>query len=147
MRYQVTEQYRRGEERFIAEFSSYMDWEVFKAFRVREDETQRRRILYRLYENSELIEIVNETQLCTASAQYAEGGRLIEISPSLIYRLILRAQDTAQEQACFDYYSDVKLFLAHRCVYDQYLGEHDVFCVFKHDTLVETFPVYTLRVS
>lgn len=147
MRYQVTEQYRRGEERFIAKFSLYTDWAVFKAFRVREDEAQRRGILYRLYENSELIEIVNETQLCTASAQYAEGGRLIEISPALIYRVTLRVQGITHELACFDYYSDVKLFLMYRCVSDHHLDEHDVFCVFKHETLIETFPVHTVRAS
>ncbi len=144
MRYQTTEQYRRGDEHFIAEFDEYHDWLYFKEARLKEDEVQKRAVLYRLYEHSELVEVVNPAELSIAIAQYADGGRVIEVSPPLIYCLILKTLEAEREVARFDYYSDAKLFLMVRCVKDKVLRDHDFFCLLKYHVLMETFSMYAI---
>jgi hypothetical protein len=145
MRYQVTEQYERGEERFIAEFSRIENWVSFKSIKTNEAQSQHQLIIYRLYDDTDLIEVVNPFEVSTSRAQYADSGRLIGMSAPLVYDLILRSQERDHCLACFDEYADVKLFLEQRCEDDRTLMPQDVFCIFKHRVLIETYSVHSVR--
>ena len=74
MEYGVTEQYARSEEKFIAKFSDLNDATIFIAQKSSNDNIESKKLIYRLYNESELLQEINKENISVAYAQYAEGS-------------------------------------------------------------------------
>ncbi|WP_454781809.1 hypothetical protein [Legionella sp. WA2022007384] len=59
MQYKITEQFARGEEKVIAEFSDLGDTRIFIAKKLALPDLEKQKIIFRLYDDSDLLQEFN----------------------------------------------------------------------------------------
>lgn len=97
MRYKITEQFARGEEKVIADFSELNDTHIFLAKKSANADLEKQKIIFRLYDNSDLLHEINRETISVAHANYAEGnGDLYLIQ--LPFHVMFKAQDVLEKE-------------------------------------------------
>ncbi|KTC90535.1 Uncharacterised protein [Fluoribacter dumoffii] len=139
MQYKVTAQFARGEERIIAELAEVNDARLFIAKKSEKSALEKQNIIYRLYEDSDLLEEFNKEHLSVAYAKYAEGNgdlNLVQLPFQLMFKPVNFPEK--KEIARFDDKNDANLFVISKCESDDALHDQDLFFLFKNRSLMET---------
>lgn len=98
MNYRVTEHYARGNELFIAEFDQLNDANIFLTKKVLLDEADHKKIMYRLYHDTQLIRVSNKENIATTYAQYAEEDADITMTSALQFSVTTQIQNAPQHK-------------------------------------------------
>ncbi|AWN74964.1 hypothetical protein LEAN103870_15930 [Legionella anisa] len=139
MRYKITEQFARGEEKVIADFSELNDTHIFLAKKSANADLEKQKIIFRLYDNSDLLHEINRETISVAHANYAEGnGDLYLIQ--LPFHVMFKAQDVLEKReiANFNDKNDANLFIIGKCESDESIQDNDLFFLFKEQNLIDT---------
>jgi hypothetical protein len=139
MHYKITEHYARGEEKPIAEFRDLNDARIFMAIKVTETELEKHHIIYRIYDDSELLDIINPENIATGYAKYAEGNSDLNIVP-FIFNVMRNIGDTEEKTgiASFNDKNDAHLFIFNKCEADNTVNDNDLFFILKDQNLIDT---------
>ena len=140
MNYQISSQHARSDEKLIAGFSSSDDADIFLNKKIITDRLQNKKIIYRLYANSELLREFNPENISVAHASYADGQGCPSDASSLLFHLSLEIQNPLNNHniGYFNDENDARLFIIEKCEKEYAIKDNDVFCLFKKDVLMET---------
>lgn len=139
MRYKITEQFARGEEKVIADFSELNDTHIFLAKKSANADLEKQKIIFRLYDNSDLLHEINRETISVAHANYAEGnGDLYLVQ--LPFHVMFKGQDVLEKReiANFNDKNDANLFIISKCESDESIQDNDLFFLFKEQNLIDT---------
>jgi hypothetical protein len=138
MEYSVTEQYARSEEKFIAKFSDLNAATIFIAQKSSNDNIESRKLIYRLYNESELLQEINKENISVAYAQYAEGSHTF--NGRLPFLVMIKANNALERKpiANFIDIKDAELFIVGKCDADYTIGDNDLFFIFREQNLMDT---------
>ncbi|CEG57749.1 hypothetical protein [Legionella fallonii] len=133
MQYRVTEHYARGEEKLIAEFSELPDTKIFTAEKLALAAIDRKKLIYRIYDDAELLHEFNEQQISIAYANYADGHADISQVVSFPFSVMLKTKEATEKRniANFNDKEDVYLFVFSKCKSDNIVQDSDLFFITK----------------
>jgi len=134
MDYIVTEQYARGEEKRIAEFDALESIEVFLAAKLSKDEDENKLVIYRVYEDSELIQTINLKSISTTDAYFNQ-------QPVLIYQVRRAHMILAQ----FNSQADAMLFITSQLAREKSGQSAAAWLLFKNNKLIDSLNQSTIR--
>ncbi|HHF7372969.1 hypothetical protein [Legionella bozemanae] len=139
MRYKITEQFARGEEKVIAEFSELNDTRIFLAQKSANADLEKQKIIFRLYDDSDLLHEINRENISVAYAKYAEGNGDINLI-QFPYHTMIKTQKALEKRriANFNDKNDANLFIISKCESDESIQDNDLFFLFKEHTLIDT---------
>ena len=139
MQYTVTQQFERGEENPIAEFTDSNDAHVFLSKKLAQADLEKLRLIYRIYDDSELVGEINPDQISTAYSQYAEGNSDLT-SLAFDFAVMIKAEgsEVKKQLASFKDKSDASLFIISKCAADDGIKDNDLFFIYKGDSLIDT---------
>lgn len=140
MKYKMTEQYAKGEEKPLAEFSDLNDAKLFVAGKSYSDEVAHERRIYRLYDTDQLLAEFNKEkiQAIIERAQFAEGDRDLPDSLSLPFKITRRLENKKEiVLAGLDTIEDANLFIANKFDKDTSIRADDIFCLYRFNGLVD----------
>lgn len=140
MRYKITEHYARGEEKLIAAFNELNEARLFMTQKAVIAEEAKKKIIYRIYDDNELLHELNKTNISITHAQYAEGnGDLNNAAPFIFQVMVKTAQSLEKEIiAQFNDKNDAKLFIVCKIETDKTIHDSDLFFIFKDKILIDT---------
>ena len=136
MKYNVTKHYLKTKEGLIAAFSDLNDAQIFVAIKQTHDEINRNKVLYRIYDENELVqEFKNEIQSLTdpedaetySNAQFSFTVKIQ--SAKSLERIIV---------ACFNDKEDANLFVSNKCSREDTADSGQTFLIFKDQILFAT---------
>jgi hypothetical protein len=138
MRYKTTRQYARGEEVLVAAFCDLEDLALFLDQKSATTKVDHQSLVFRVYEDMDLIHELNPDQLTTAHARYADGSAFLDIV-SLPFKVLVKREPSSMHQAlaCFQDKDDATLFIASKCE-DEQVGGSELFLLMKGPNLMET---------
>ncbi len=139
MRYKITEQFARSEEKVIAEFSELNDSRIFIAKKLTTAELEKQKIIFRLYDDSDLLHELNRENISVAYAKYAEGNGDLNLT-QLPFHVMVNAENTLEKReiANFNDKNHANLFIMSKCESDKTLGDNALFFLFKEQNLIDT---------
>ena len=140
MKYKITEQYARSEEKLIAEFSELNDTRIFVSKKSAHAEVERKKLIYRIYGDSELLQEINKDNISVSSAHYAEGNRDIENAVGFHFNVMIKAMDSEEKKsiANFSKKNDANLFIVSKCEVDNTVRDNVLFFIYKDRDLIDT---------
>ncbi|CAM2925563.1 Uncharacterised protein [Legionella steigerwaltii] len=139
MQYKITEQFARGEEKVIAEFNEFSDTKLFITKKIANSDQEKQKIIYRLYDDSDLLHELNKENISVAYAKYAEGNG--DLNLIQLPFLLMSKQENLQakrEIARFAEQNDANLFMMTKCETDTTTQDNDLFFLFKNQSLIDT---------
>lgn len=136
MIYNVTKLFLKTKEALIATFADLKDAEAFIATKLAQDEINHLNVLYRIYDENELIREFNKELQASIEPDDAETFSKAQFSynvqvqslPSL-ERIIL---------ACFNDKDDASLFITNKCSGEAKSDSGNTFFIFKEQVLLAT---------
>ena len=139
MHYKITEQYARGEEKPIAEFCELDDAQIFVTKKISNDEMQHKKIIYRLYDDSQLLKKFNPENISIGYARYAEEDLDITNTIHFLFNVMIQTGDSLERKniANFNDGNDANLFIIGKCDTDSTVHDNDLFCIFKGKILMK----------
>lgn len=140
MKYNLTEQYARGEEKPIASFNELNDATNFMAKKSSIDEGEGKKVIYRLYDDNDLLQQFNRDNIIIANAAYAYGNRDFDTMPSFACKVMFQLVDTTARKsiANFNDKNDAKLFVISKCGVDHTISDNDLFFIYQSNSLIDT---------
>ena len=125
----MTEQYARGEEKPIAEFNELNDAKNFMAKKSSNDEDEGKKVIYRLYDDTNLLHQLNRDNIITANAKYADGNSDFYTMSAFACKVMFQLVNTTERQsiAKFDDKDDARLFVISKCGADGTIFDNDLF--------------------
>ncbi|MCE0724441.1 MULTISPECIES: hypothetical protein [Legionella] len=139
MRYKITEQFARGEEKVIAEFGELNDTRIFLAKKSANADLEKQKIIFRLYDDSDLVHEINRENISVAYAKFAEGNGDLNLI-QLPFHVMIRTQTILEKRgiANFNDKNDANLFIISKCESDESIQDNDLFFLFKGQNLIDT---------
>ena len=140
MNYKITEHYARGEEKLIAEFNELKEARFFITKKSSIDEPERKKVIYRLYDDQELLCELNRESISVTHAKYAEGNGDFNNATPFIFQVMIKTMDSLERKAIaqFNDKNDAILFVVSLCEADDVLHGNDLFLIFKDQVLIDT---------
>lgn len=140
MNYYLTGQYARGEENPIAAFNELIDVQEFTTIKLAQDELERKRIVYRVYDDQVLLHQFNSENISTSYAQFAEGNGDFNTVESFIFQVILKPFTNPKQKtiAQFNHQPDAYLFITAKFANDHALHDKDLLLLFNAKSLIDT---------
>jgi hypothetical protein len=140
MNYQVTEQYPRSKETFIAELNELMDVQSFLSIQLARDSDTHTKRIYRVYHDGDLLEVINKDGLAVVQAQYTEVDPELMIYQSLLFSVEQERSITGEKKTLgrFNDSELAQLFVFGKCDFDQGVSPDDLFFIFKGKVLQHT---------
>lgn len=140
MNYKITGQYARGEEKPIAEFHQLNDANIFLDKKISNDEIQHKKLVYRLYDESELLKKFNNEEISVTYAQYEDGDSDFINPMPFIFNVVMQIANSIERNsiANFNDENDANLFVMGKCETDNTVEENDLFCILKGRILIKT---------
>ena len=140
MKYNMTEQYARGEEKPIAEFNELNDAKNFMAKKSSNDEDEGKKVIYRLYDDTNLLHQLNRDNIITANAGYADGNSDFYTMSAFACKVMFQLVNTTERQsiANFNDKDDARLFVISKCGADGTIFDNDLFFIYQGDSLIDT---------
>lgn len=140
MNYNVTAHYARGEEKLIAEFNELDDAKVFMTKKASIDDEEGKKVIYRVYNDHELLHELNKENLSITHAKYAEGNGDFNHTVPFIFRVMINTVNSLERKtiAQFIDLNDANLFAV--CQFEDNNTEHNIglFFIFKGQVLIDT---------
>lgn len=139
MEYKITEQYARGEENPIAEFIEINDANIFMIKKLANNDLENKKIVYRIYDDSELLQEFNKDNISIAYAQYADGNSEISNVVDFIFNIMMGNTSSLDRIAIanFNDRNDANLFIACKCESTE-VTDSDLFFIYKGRDLIDT---------
>ncbi|KTD40498.1 hypothetical protein [Legionella parisiensis] len=139
MRYKITEQFARGEEKVIAEFNEFKDTHIFIAKKAANADLEKQKIIFRLYDDSDLLHQINRENISVSYAKYAEGNGDLNLI-QFPFHAMIKTQNALKKRAIanFNDKNDANLFIISKCESDESVQDNDLFFLFKERTLIDT---------
>ncbi|CEG58295.1 TPA: hypothetical protein F7001_02725 [Legionella pneumophila] len=140
MNYKITEHYARGEEKFIAEFNELNDARFFMTKKSSIDDVERKKVIYRLYDDHELLHELNKENISITHAKYAEGNGDFNNAVPFIFQVMIKTMDSLERKtiAQFNDKNDANLFVVCKFEDDNTVHDNDLFLIFKDKILIDT---------
>ena len=140
MNYKVTEHYARGEEKLIAEFNVLYQARIFMTKKVSIDDEEEKQIIYRVYGDNELLHVLNQANISTAYAKYAEGNGDFNNAARFIFNVKINTADSLESEIIAQFYNknDANLFVV--CLFDDknIVHDNDLFLIYEGKYLIDT---------
>lgn len=139
MEYKITEQYARGEEKPIAEFIEINDANIFMIKKLVNNDLENKKIVYRIYDDSELLQEFNKDNILIAYAQYADGNSEISSVIGFLFNIMMSNTSSLDRIpiANFNDRNDANLFIACKCE-STAVTDSDLFFIYKGRDLIDT---------
>ncbi|TAL59901.1 MAG: hypothetical protein EPN84_10375 [Legionella sp.] len=139
MNYYLTEHYARGEEKPIAAFIELGDAQLCMEKKSSTDVEEGKKVIYRLYNDHELLHQLNVENISTSHANYAEGNGDFN-SDTFTFQIMMRTINSLEQKsvAQFNHEHDAYLFIASKFEEDTTINENDLFLLFKNNSLIDT---------
>ncbi|QEY52262.1 hypothetical protein [Legionella longbeachae] len=139
MRYKVTEQFARGEEKAIAEFRELSDAKIFIDQKQENTRIETQKIIFRLFDDFDLLHEFNENNSSVAYAKYADGNGDLNII-KFPYHVMIKAQHATDKKCIANFIDKINanLFVISKCDNDDAVDENDLFFIFKEQNLIDT---------
>jgi len=140
MKYNLTKQYSRGEEKPIASFNELNDAINFMAKKSSNDEGEGKKAIYRLYDDTDLLQQLNCDSIITSNAAYADGNHDFDTMPPFACKVMFQLVDTTERKsiANFNDKNDAKLFVISKCGADHTISDNDLFFIHQNNNLIDT---------
>ena len=137
MQYKITEQYARSEEKPIAEFGELNDARFFIEKKSSIDTDEGKKLFYRLYDDSELMQEFNKENISVAYAQYAEGNS--SFNTRMVFLVMININDSERKPiANFGDQNDANIFIESKCEGDNTVQDNDLFFIFNNRIVLDT---------
>jgi hypothetical protein len=140
MNYKITEHYARGEEKPIAEFNDLNEAKLFLAKKSSINDEERKKVIYRLYDDHELLHELNKESISITHAKYAEGDGDFNNAAPFIFQVMIKTMDSLERKtiAQFNDKNDAYLFVVCKFEDDNTVHDNDLFLIFKDKILIDT---------
>lgn len=140
MHYKITEHYARGEEKFVATFNELNDARFFMIKKSSLIDEERKKVIYRLYDGSNLLNEINTENIATIRAQYAEGNGDFYNRDPFIFQVQIKRGSSLENQslAQFNLKEDAHLFITAKLEGDDSIRDADLFFIFQSKVLIST---------
>lgn len=140
MNYKITEQYSRGEEKVIAAFAELHDARFFIITKSSIDDEERKKIIYRIYDDCDLLHEVNTASISTGYSKYAEGNGDLNNTAPFIFQVRIGTADSLErtEIAQFHIKTDANLFITSKFETDNIVPDNAVFLIYTGQVLIDT---------
>ena len=141
MKYKVTKQYTKDIESLLAEFCSLNDTKMFICARISSDDTKKLKLIYRLYNNKELLSEFNkeEVDVLIARAQYAQGD--VDLPETFNSLFSVTKQNIDGEDLVIAEFCDVEdalLFVETKITSDIEEKYDETYSIYKGNKLINT---------
>jgi len=140
MNYKITKQYARSEETLIAELEEFNEAILFMSKKSSIDEEERKKIIYRLYDDQTLLHELNKENISITRAVYADGiSELINTAP-FSFQVMFKTMNSLERKviAQFNEKNDANLFVICKFEIDPTIHDDDLLFVFKNNVLMDT---------
>lgn len=146
MDYQITSQYVRDIEKFIAMFHDSQDAVLFFEKKIALDQTHAKQRIHRLYGNFELIREFNFDHIPVMYAQYAEGDKEFESQNVLLYTVTIQTENILHRKAIafFSDLIDAQLFIVEKYRLDKNLEDSVLFSILQDQVVVQNLNKHSL---
>jgi hypothetical protein len=140
MNFKMTEHYARGEEKLIAAFSELNEATHFLTKKASLNEVERKKIIYRLYDDGELLHELNTENSSSIHAKYAEGNGDFSNAALLTFQVLIKTFDSLEKKtiAQFNDTSDAYLFIVSQFDCNDTVHDNDLFFIVKSNLLIDT---------
>lgn len=140
MKYTVTKQFSRSNEILIAQFIEWNDAKIFLSKTVAGDDKERKKLIYRVYDDSGLLHEYNKEHISVAYAKYAEGDYDFSNDIVFLFQVLIKRNGVEERNAIasFNDKSDAMLFIMGKCDSDNLLDENDLLFICKGQILIAT---------
>jgi hypothetical protein len=140
MNYIVTQQYARSEEKPIAGFNDLNDARVFLTKKSSIGDEEGKKVIYRLFDDHELLLELNEENISITNAKYAESNGDFNNTIPFIFQVMIKDINGLERKtvAQFNDVNDAKLFVVCQFESDNTVHDNDVFLLFKDKILIDT---------
>ena len=140
MDYIITEHYARGEEKPIAAFNELDEAKLFMTQKKSINEKGKKQVIYRLYDDDELLHELNQEGISTSHAKYAEGNSDFSSTPPFHFQVMIKTTNSLERKtiAEFDDKNDAYLFIVSKFEQDNTTHENDLFFIFKDKISIDT---------
>jgi hypothetical protein len=140
MNYKITEQYSRGEEKIIAEFAVLHDARFFITKKSSMDDEERKKIIYRIYDDYDLLHELNNANISTGYSKYAEGNGDLNNTVPFIFQVRIGTADSLErtEIAQFHLKKDASLCISGKFELDNTVHSNAIFLIYKGQVLIDT---------
>lgn len=140
MTYNLTEQYARGEEKPIASLNELNDATNFIEKKLSTDENEGKKVIYRLYDDNDLLQQLNHDNIITSNAVFADGNRDFETMTPFACKVMFQLVDTTERKsiAGFNDKNNAKLFIISKCGADHTISDNDLFFIYQNNNLIDT---------
>ncbi|CEG57832.1 hypothetical protein [Legionella fallonii] len=140
MNFKITEHYARGEEKFIAEFNELNDAKFFMSKKSSIDDVERKNVIYRLYDDHELLHELNKENISITHAKYAEGNGDFNNAAPFIFQVVIKTMDSLERKtiAQFNDKNDAYLFVVCKFEHDNTIHDNDLLLILRDKILIDT---------
>lgn len=140
MSYKITEQYSRGEEKLIASFVQLHDAKLFMTKKSSADDEERKKIIYRIYDDYDLLHELNNANISTGYSRYAEGNGDLNNAAPFIFQVMIGTVSSVERKSIAQFYvkTDASLFITSKFEADNTAQENTLFFIYKGQVLVDT---------
>lgn len=140
MKYTITEQYARSEEKPIAEFNELHEARLFITKKSVINDDERKKVIYRLYDDAELFYELNQDNISITHANYAEGNNDFSNTAPFIFQVMISTLNSIERKtiAQFNNKTDAYLFIVSKFEQDNTVIDTDLFLLVKDDMLIDT---------
>ncbi len=140
MNYKITEHFERGEEKLIAEFNELNEAQLFMTKKSSIDEEKKRRVIYRLYDDDELIHALNKECIYTTHAHYAEGDANFINTAPFMFQVMKQTTASLERKiiAHFNDKNDAYLFIVGQFEASKPIHDNDLYYLFKDKISIDT---------
>ncbi|MDP3269630.1 hypothetical protein [Legionella rowbothamii] len=140
MNFKITEHYARGEEKLIAEFNELNDAKFFMTKKSSINDVERKKVIYRLYDDHELLHELNNENISITHAKYAEGNGDFNNAAPFIFQVMIKTLDSLERKtiAQFNDKNDAILFVACKFENDNTMHDNDLLLIFKDKISIDT---------
>lgn len=140
MNFKITEHYARGEEKLIAECDELNDAKFFMSEKSSIDDMERKKVIYRLYDDHELLHELNKENISITHAKYAEGNGDFNNAAPFIFQVMIKTMDSLERKtiAQFNDKNDAYLFVVCKFEHDNTIHDNDLLLILKDKILIDT---------
>lgn len=140
MNYKITEHYARGEEKLIAEFNELYEANLFVTKKSAINEEERKKAIYRVYDDYELLYELNKESVSITHAKYAEDNGDFNNTPPFVFKVMIKTTSSLEREMIAQFYdeNDANLFVVCKFEVESTVLDNDLFFVFKDKVLIDT---------
>jgi hypothetical protein len=141
MKYKVTQSYLKTKEKLIAAFCQYNDAIIFITKKASQDEVDKKKSLYRIYDDFNLVQQFAQQVPIITDSEDAESYSNAQFSFRVERQPIRSVERTTI--ACFNDVDEANLFVSCKCSIDE--ENSDTYLIYKGKLLIATLNRNTLE--